>query len=100
GFKPVDPGVATWCELLPREVCATGMIGKLNVKPLEKFRFERWIRPKAAGDARESEPLERALREMLDGFGERRLAIVVNLKDPHRPFRDALTDPDPAAPVP
>ncbi|MCC7014352.1 MAG: sulfatase [Planctomycetes bacterium] len=101
GFKPIDAHVATWCELLPPERCATGMIGKLNVKPAEKFRFESWVRPKAIGDARESDPVANALRAMIKGFGERRMAIVVNLKDPHRPFREPLRDPsDPAAPIP
>ena len=55
-IKPIDADVATWCELLKPEVCATGMIGKLNVKPLEKFRFESWVRPKKIGDARETAP--------------------------------------------
>lgn len=101
GFKPVDPNVATWCELLKPEVCATGMIGKLNVKPIAKFQFERWVRPKLIGDARSTEPVAEALREMIQAFGERRMAIIVNLKDPHRPFREPLHDPDdPTAPIP
>jgi N-sulfoglucosamine sulfohydrolase len=101
GFKPVDANVATWCELLKPDVCATGMIGKLNVKPIEKFGFERWVRPKRVGDARAPDPMAEALREMITSFGDRRLAIVVNLKDPHRPFREPLRDPsDPSAPIP
>ena len=100
GFDPVSPDVATWCELLTPDVCATGMIGKLNVKPIEKFRFERWVRPKRVGDARAPDAIAQALRGMLDGFGDRRTAIVLNLKDPHRPFREPLRVEDPSAPVP
>jgi N-sulfoglucosamine sulfohydrolase len=100
GFKPVNADVATWCELLTPDVCATGMIGKLNVKPLEKFRFESWVRPKKIGDARSSDAVAGALRTMLDGFGGRRAAVVLNLKDPHRPFREPLEDDDPSTPVP
>jgi N-sulfoglucosamine sulfohydrolase len=76
------------------------MIGKLNVKPLEKFRFESWVRPKKAGDAREPEPVERALREMLERFEGRRLALIVNLKDPHRPFPESHEELDAGAPAP
>lgn len=101
GFKPVRSDVATWCELLRPEVCATGMLGKLNVKPLEKFRFESWVRPKKLEDTREAEVVAAALRTMIEGFAGRRMALVINLKDPHRPFRGPLQDPsDPAAPVP
>jgi N-sulfoglucosamine sulfohydrolase len=100
GFKPVRDDVATWCELLRPDACATGMIGKLNVAPAEKFQFESWVRSKKVGDTRDADLVAGALRAMLDGFGERRAAVVVNLKDPHRPFREPLTSEDPDAPVP
>jgi N-sulfoglucosamine sulfohydrolase len=100
GFVPVRDDVRTWCELLQPETCATGMIGKLNVKPVSKFRFEKWVAPKKVGDARAGDAVAEALREMIRGFGERRMAIVVNLKDPHRPFREPLVDDDPATPIP
>jgi N-sulfoglucosamine sulfohydrolase len=100
GFKPIDAGVATWTELLNAAGVATGMLGKLNVKPVDKFAFESWVRPKKLGDARTPEPFAAALREMLDAFGDRRWAIAVNFKDPHRPFREPLRSDDPSAPVP
>ncbi len=100
GFVPVRDDVATWCELLKPEACATGMIGKLNVKPLSKFRFEKWVAPKKVGDARAGDEVAAALREMIDGFAGRRMVLVVNLKDPHRPFREPLRDDDPNTPIP
>ena len=100
GFVPVREDVATWCELLRSDVCATGMIGKLNVKPLAKFRFEKWVAPKKVGDARDGDEIALALREMIAGFEGRRMALVVNLKDPHRPFREPLRDADPNTPIP
>lgn len=100
GFVPVRDDVRTWCELLQPETCGTGMIGKLNVKPVSKFRFEKWVAPKKVGDARTTDAVAGALREMIRGFGERRMALVVNLKDPHRPFREPLVDEDPATPIP
>lgn len=101
GFNPVHPDVATWTELLTPQLCATGMIGKLNVKPLEKFVFERWVRPKKVADTRDPHTLRTALSEMLDAFEGRRMALVINLKDPHRPFRGPFDDPDlPDEPVP
>jgi len=39
GFEPVRPGVATWPELLAGH-CATGMVGKFNVRPRSRFPFE------------------------------------------------------------
>jgi len=101
GFNAVKSDVPTWTELLTPQVCATGMIGKLNVKPLEKFVFERWLRPKKVADTRDPHTLRTALAEMLDAFEGRRMAIVLNLKDPHRPFRGPFDDPDLAdEPVP
>lgn len=101
GFDPVRAEAPTWPELLRPELCATGMIGKLNTKPVERFRFERWVRPKAVADTREVAAMKAAFEELIDGFAGRRMAIVVNLKDPHRPFRGPFDDPGySGAPVP
>ena len=94
GFTPIRADVATWTELLTPDVCATGMIGKLNVEPLEKFRFEKWERPREVGGARDTAELAAAFGGMLDTFRERRMALVVNLKDPHRPFRAPYDTPE------
>ncbi len=101
GFDPVRPEVATWPELLRAPRCASGMIGKLNTKPVERFEFERWVRPKRVGDTREVAAMKRAFEELIEAFAGRRMAIVVNLKDPHRPFRGPFEDPAyVGAPVP
>lgn len=101
GFGPVRAEAPTWPELLKPELCATGMIGKLNTKPVERFSFERWVRPNRVADTREVAAMRLAFEELLDAFAGRRMAIVVNLKDPHRPFRGPFDDPGYAgAPVP
>ncbi len=101
GFDPVRPDVATWPELLRAPRCASAMIGKLNTKPAERFEFERWVRPRRVGDTREVASMKRAFEELIDAFAGRRMAIVVNLKDPHRPFRGPFEDPEyVGAPVP
>jgi N-sulfoglucosamine sulfohydrolase len=101
GFDPVRADAPTWTELLKPEFCATGMIGKLNTKPVERFKFERWVRPKRVADTREVAAVKSAFEELLDAFEGRRMAIVVNLKDPHRPFRGPFEDPAyEGAPVP
>ena len=100
GFNAVNADVATWPELLARDACATGMIGKLNVKPIEKFKFEKWVRPKALGGARDSEPFASALGGLYDLFKDRGTAIVVNFRDPHRPFREPLASDGEGSPLP
>lgn len=100
GFTPVNADAATWCELLKRDACATAMLGKLNVKPIDKFRFEKWVRPKMLGDARESEPFAKSLGELYELFKDRRTAIVVNFRDPHRPFREPLPSDGQGSPLP
>jgi len=100
GFKAVNDDAATWPELLTPEACATGMLGKLNVKPIKKFKFEKWARPKQLGDARQSEPFTIALREMYAQFADRRTAIIINFRDPHRPFREPLASDGEGSPLP
>jgi arylsulfatase A-like enzyme len=101
GFDPVRADAPTWTELLKPALCATGMIGKLNTKPVERFQFERWVRPKRVADTREVAAVKSAFEEMLEAFEGRRMAVVVNLKDPHRPFRGPFEDPAyEGAPVP
>lgn len=101
GFQPIRDGAPTWPELLRPELCATGMLGKLNTAPVPRFAFEHWMRPKELADTRDPQVVRAAFGATLERFDGRRMAVVVNLKDPHRPFRGPFADPDaPNQPVP
>jgi len=101
GFQPISEGIPTWPELLRPELCATGMLGKLNTAPVPRFKFEHWVRPAEIADTRDPQIVRAAFGATLERFEGRRMALVVNLKDPHRPFRGPFADPDATAqPVP
>jgi len=86
GFVPIREDVATWPELLAGH-CATGMIGKFNVLPRAKFPFEYYHGTGSLpGEARQPIKYEQLFRDFLAQAGDRRFALIVNLRDPHRPF--------------
>ena len=93
GFEPVRADVRTWPMWLSGGL-ATGMVGKLNVRPPEQFPFEILSRGgPLAKEGRSPARYEKLFAEFLAEVGERRFAVVVNVKDPHRPFdEDRFTD--------
>jgi N-sulfoglucosamine sulfohydrolase len=93
GFGPILPDVPTWPELLGGE-CRTAMMGKFNVKPRERFPFDFYEGlGRKTGPGVDPASYERSFESLLEMAGQRRLAAIVNLKDPHRPFNEDLYVP-------
>ena len=93
GFLPINEGVTTWPELLSGH-CLTGLIGKFNVFPKERFPFDFSGRTGSLrGRGRSPERYGEVFREFLAQVEEQRFSVVVNIHDPHRPFDPSMFEP-------
>ena len=87
GFQPIAEEVPVWGDLLKQHGVFTGLLGKLNVKPRKRFQFdfERMSGPHDE-DSWDVAWYVEGLRQFLAQKGDAPFAMVVNFRDPHRPF--------------
>lgn len=100
GFEPVRADVLTFGEALGAAGYRTGLLGKVGVRPVERFPFD-WIERTLPGDegARDVEFHARAAAAFFAGADARPMALVVNLRDAHWPLPTDGAPPRPGEPA-